>query len=521
MGKKKTPKKSPPKKPSSKKSRVPPPKSPALVPGSQPIASPPAAASPPPPLMGPSSPQAPWATSDLVVRSCSALEIDLTDTSSARSSPATATHTASVKDAPATVPEPVLKNSPAGTTPQSETKEKTTNNTPISTQPKVDSWKDIVKGSGKQLQKKGTGFTLPSGEACIKIPNSVIEKNQKSWECFVIGQFYSDPPSQGTLHNIVNGIWSKYYRDITVSKMDGFAFLFRIPNATVRKRVLHQRLWQIEGQTMFVANWEPGLTPTKPELSSAPIWLELRNVPFQFFNEDGLERIAGLVGEPKFLHPATAAKTNLEVAKVFTIIGPREPLPEAVNVQFDSGEITRVLVSSPWMPPICEFCKEIGHCLKRCKKAPITCKTCNSTSHLSENCQRAKPITQQKIGSRRNKARLVTEIWKQKEKLSDEPEIAQKPSNPRPIPPLPNEKSSTPLVGEGSGLSVSDKVNKDNTSQTSQDDQDSSQASEVAEDSSDVSSEDSDTKLIDSKGFIKYLSKRQKKAARSKGSKQV
>ncbi|XP_018511894.1 uncharacterized protein LOC108870743 [Brassica rapa] len=173
------------------------------------------------------------------------------------------------------------------------------------------------------------------------------------------------------------------------------------------------------------------------------------------------------------------------------------------------------------MPPICEFCKEIGHCLKRCKKAPITCKTCNSTSHLSENCQRAKPITQQKIGSRRNKAKLVTEIWKQKEKFSDEPEIAQKPSNPCPIPPLPNEKSSTPLVGEGSGLSVSDKVNKDNTSQTSQDDQDSSQASEVAEDSSDVSSEDSDTKLIDSKGFIKYLSKRQKKAARSKGSKQV
>ncbi|KAG2282613.1 hypothetical protein Bca4012_051189 [Brassica carinata] len=80
--------KDPADKPSSKKSRVPPPKSPALVPGSQPIASPPAAASPPPPLMGPSSPQAPWATSDLVVRSCSALEIDLTDTSSARNNSA-------------------------------------------------------------------------------------------------------------------------------------------------------------------------------------------------------------------------------------------------------------------------------------------------------------------------------------------------------------------------------------------------------------------------------------------------
>lgn len=92
---------------------------------------------------------------------------------------------------------------------------KTTNVTP------KDTWCDRAKGVRK-LSKKGEPFTLPSGEACIKIPNSVIEKHRKSWDHFVLGQFYSDPPSQGTLHNIVNGIWSKHYRDIAVSKMEGF-----------------------------------------------------------------------------------------------------------------------------------------------------------------------------------------------------------------------------------------------------------------------------------------------------------
>lgn len=120
---------------------------------------------------------------------------------------------------------------------------------------------------GKLLSNDGDAFTLPSREACIKIPNSVIEKNRKSWEPFVLGQFYSDPPSQGTLHNIVNGIWSKHYRDIAVSKMEGFAFLFRISNAATRARVVKQKLWQIEGQTMFVDKWEPGVVPTKPELT--------------------------------------------------------------------------------------------------------------------------------------------------------------------------------------------------------------------------------------------------------------
>lgn len=110
----------------------------------------------------------------------------------------------------------------------------------------TDNWCDHAKGV-KQLSRKGEAFILPSGEACVKIPDSVIEKNQKAWEPFVLGQFYSDPPSQGTLHNIVKGIWSKQYRDIAVSKMEGFSFLFRIPNAATRNRVIKQKLWQIEG----------------------------------------------------------------------------------------------------------------------------------------------------------------------------------------------------------------------------------------------------------------------------------
>ena len=148
----------------------------------------------------------------------------------------------------------------------------------------------------------------------------MIEKHKKSWDCFVLVQFYHGPPSQGTIYKIVNGIWSKNYRDITVSKMEGFAFLFRIPNASTRNKVIKQCLWQIEGQTMFVDKWEPGVIPTKLVLTSAPIWLELRNVPLQFFNEDGLERIAGLVGHPKYIHLNTANKTVLDVAKVFTVI---------------------------------------------------------------------------------------------------------------------------------------------------------------------------------------------------------
>lgn len=368
-------------------------------------------------------------------------------------------------------------------------------------QPGPKTWCDMVKGSSKKLSKQGTAFTLSSGELCTKIPNSVIEKNRKSWDCFVLGQFYSDPPSQGIIHNIANGIWSKYYRDITVTKMEGFAFLFRIPNISTRKRVLSQRLWQIEGQTMFVASWEPGITPVKPELKSAPIWLELRQVPFQFFNDDGLAHIASMVGDPKDLHPSTANKTNLEVAKVFTLIDPRKPLPEAVNVQFESGEIRRVLVSSPWMPPVCSHCKEIGHSLKRCSLAPITCIECKSTTHTSGDCPRAKL----KGPKKKKRGQSIS-------KPPPEVKACEKESLVK--------TSATGFTGIKSPGETSKKsvwieaINKKAPS---------AQSSEVEADSSDVlSSESEGYESYDSledklRGFTKVLSSRQKKGSRGKG----
>lgn len=395
-----------------------------------------------------------------------------------------------------------------------------------------DSWVKTVMGSSKQLKRKGTAFTLDSGEACVRIPNSVIERNKTSWECFIIGQFYYDPPSQGTIHNIVNGIWSKHFRDIAVSKMEGNAFLFRIPNAATRNRVLSQRLWQIEGQTMFVAKWDPGVIPVKPELTSAPIWLELRKVPLQFFNEECLEHIASLVGEPRLLHPSTANKTNLEVAKVFTIIDPRKPLPEAVNVQFDSGAISRVLVSSLWMPPVCAHCKEVGHSLKYCKKAPITCKTCSSTTHSMELCPRANAAGPKKRRNQhkpRSKSPVSFPIvakppLKGKEKGTKE--WVAKEGHTIAVPGVVTENpesfsvkdtglslgsGSVLLHGESSGKGISTDKSPQSTVLSSPEKVQSSD-SEVEQDSSDISSRNSEED-----DFVEVLSKRQRKVLRGKG----
>ncbi|KAL1226045.1 hypothetical protein V5N11_009146 [Cardamine amara subsp. amara] len=305
-------------------------------------------------------------------------------------------------------------------------------------------WIDLIKGPSTKINKKGTPFLLESGEICVQIPNEVIQRNHRKWDSFIVGQFHGNLPTHGALHAIFNGIWSNKARDITVSKLGPRTVLIRIPHAASRSRVLSQGMWLIEGQTMFVADWAPGLTPILPELTAVPVWMEFREVPPHFFSEEGLEHIAGLVGDPVCLHPSTANMTNLEVAKVLTIIDPTKEIPEAVNAQFVTGEISRVKVSCPWLPPICKHCKEMGHSIRRCPTAPITCIGCKSSAHGPDACpkNKKKAETVEKSGSSaKHQGQGKPKSSKKKRKTNGKNEEVKQKSTDSEFPPLIRDKS--------------------------------------------------------------------------------
>ncbi|KAL0730898.1 hypothetical protein Bca4012_026992 [Brassica carinata] len=256
-------------------------------------------------------------------------------------------------------------------------------------------WKGFVKESAIKLNPKQTPYVLDSGEACVTIPNSVVEKNKKAWEYFILGQFYEDPPARDAIHAILNGICSRHKRDITFT-----------------------------------------------------------GVPLQFFNEEALQEIAGLVGHPVCLHPTTKNLTNIEVAKVYTVIDPQKPLPEFVNAHFESGDTRRIGVSSPWLPSRCSYCNKSGHTIMRCKSAPPTCTTCNSVRHVTAACPRTNHLSKD-TAKQKGKApikSLLPIVGKQNmvykqvgEKKQEPPAIpGEKKQEPPAIPPSSSSKNPPP-----------------------------------------------------------------------------
>ncbi|KAL1202741.1 hypothetical protein V5N11_031370 [Cardamine amara subsp. amara] len=278
---------------------------------------------------------------------------------------------------------------------------------------------------------------------------------------------------------------------------------------------------------MFVAKWQPGLTQMKLELTSAPVWLELRNVPLHNFNSDGLEYIAGQVGHHLDLHPSIANLTNLEVAKVLTIIDPRKPLPEAVNVNCSTGEIVRILTSSPWMPPICSHCKGICHNIKLCPSAPITCTGCSSTGHNTKQCPRARVEGGKNKTKSKRRASKEPPLDKAKVRVKD-PIIA--PNVAMPVEkklPITTPEYNTPIklvtIGESS-TTVCLNLGKEKSPFTPKDATISGSGSATPEKTeantikNNPPSEDGNG-LEDDQGFVEVVSKRQLRSTRGRGPK--
>ncbi|KFK41009.1 hypothetical protein AALP_AA2G073500 [Arabis alpina] len=369
-------------------------------------------------------------------------------------------------------------------------------------------WCEVVNPTNKRMTRKGEVTVLESGELCVTIPNEVIKRNQHKWDKFILAQFHGTAPSPGALHAIANGIWSNKLRDITISKLSERAFLICIPCSITRQRVLAQGMWHIENQSMFVGKWEPGLNPEIPKLTSAPVWVDFRGVPHQFFSEEALEHVAGMVGDPVRVHPSTLNMTNLEVARVLTIINPSIPLPEFVNVRFQSGEMKRVEVSSPWLPPTCENCKEVGHSIRRCPTAPILCTSCNSTVHSTDLCPRAKKVV--KEAERLPIPELKPKKSKQKKisKAVAPKGIEQTPLEPQL--PHPSKKIPAKFSLKAKGKAVED-LSSDSEPSSSSEDCSTGYRSEAGN----IQSDDEDNPQVDDE-FLAVVSKRQAKLTKQK-----
>ncbi|WMV09467.1 hypothetical protein MTR67_002852 [Solanum verrucosum] len=124
-----------------------------------------------------------------------------------------------------------------------------------------------------------------------------------------------------------------------------------------------------EENSMKIQKWS---TKFKPEADTlAPVWINLPNLPWHYYEWAALCRIVSPIGNPIIMDKATQSKTRPTMAKLKVKIDLLKPLVHevAVVIKNPKGEIEKFdqKIEYETIPAFCAHCKIQGHTALKCR----------------------------------------------------------------------------------------------------------------------------------------------------------
>ncbi|GJV66366.1 zinc knuckle CX2CX4HX4C containing protein [Tanacetum coccineum] len=178
----------------------------------------------------------------------------------------------------------------------------------------------------------------------------------------------------------VKNTWAKFGLE-RVMLQNGF-FFFQFSTREGMERVLENGSWLIRLVPLLLNIWSPNSMLKKDEITLAPVWVKLHNVPIVAYSEMGLSLITKKVGRPIMLDAYTSdmclnpwghnnytrAFIEVSVAQAFlNSLVVAIPLPNGKGHTLETIEI-----EYEWQPPHCKTCKIFDHTDMHCPKRDKT-----------------------------------------------------------------------------------------------------------------------------------------------------
>ena len=135
-----------------------------------------------------------------------------------------------------------------------------------------------------------------------------------------------------------------------------------------RLRALELGSTYIASRLFIVNPWKPFIEQELSTLKTVPIWVNLFNIPYQFWTEKGLSLVASYLGTPLMLDVPTLEKKRLDFARVCVEIDIDCEFPTHFDIHVDRNMKVVIGVEYAWKPARCSHCGVFGHTLENCEK---------------------------------------------------------------------------------------------------------------------------------------------------------
>ena len=120
---------------------------------------------------------------------------------------------------------------------------------------------------------------------------------------------------------------------------------------------------------MILTAW--GSKPGTSVIDNMPLWVKFSNLPDCYWTEEGLSRIASVIGEPLGADEPTSRLDIMPFAKLQVKYKLGDPMPNEISVTVidpstEQRSLAKVQVSYPIRPLSCSGCHSLGHSIAAC-----------------------------------------------------------------------------------------------------------------------------------------------------------
>ncbi|KAL8097941.1 hypothetical protein AgCh_030893 [Apium graveolens] len=202
-------------------------------------------------------------------------------------------------------------------------------------------WSEIVRPKEGYSRMKFEYHTpeVVDGKVVIKPPLHVDVQGRKAWENCLVGYFFENRVAFHVMHHIAKRKWSKRGLLEVIMNNEGF-FFFKFETEKDLLEILEEGVCLIEGKPLILQRWYPQIELSKEVPRFIPLWVKIFNIPLQYWNKEGLSRIASPLPGQLFV--------------LISYEDGRNPMEVSLKVEY------------PWRPSWCSKCLKFGHSALGC-----------------------------------------------------------------------------------------------------------------------------------------------------------
>ncbi|XP_074327763.1 uncharacterized protein LOC141665679 [Apium graveolens] len=204
-------------------------------------------------------------------------------------------------------------------------------------EPQSKTWSQVVNDVPGKVKINLAYLPPTQGSRVVTPSDDILRKGNDKFKFTIVGSLTRGIVSYTKVCKFARTMWEGKGL-LNVSQKDARTFHFKFDSLASRNNALSRGTWYLDRQPMVMLAWGSSVGLVK----SLPLWVKFEHVPDCYWTEEGLSSLASTIGP------------SLEVDELTSKL---------------EKSISKVLVSYPTKPLICNGCKSLGHLVGACPKS--------------------------------------------------------------------------------------------------------------------------------------------------------